>query len=112
MTSLSVAEILNSRPFMMWIFYFIFIPKINDTRCNVTVQFSNFYQALINQGAVMEERQGWERPGWYLPEGTVQVLPYDYQGSYGSSKNEQDLYTEILKKDYTFDFPEHQNIVR
>lgn len=66
----------------------------------------------MKEGAVMEERQGWERPGWFLPEGTVNVPPYDYYGNYGSPKNEDDKYAKLLEKDYTFDFPQHHEIVR
>ena len=59
----------------------------------------------------MEERQGWERPGWYLNEGTARLLPYDYYGSYGTTKNENDKYAQILAGDHTFDFPAHKDNV-
>ncbi|XP_012253528.2 sarcosine dehydrogenase, mitochondrial [Athalia rosae] len=71
-----------------------------------------FHDILLAEGAVMEERQGWERPGWFLPEGTVKIPPYDYYGSYGSPKNEDTKYSEILQKDYTFDFPEHNEVIK
>lgn len=76
--------------------------------------FSKTKKFLIKEGAVMEERQGWERPGWYLNpgmEGTARVLPYDYYGSYGTSKNENDKYAEILSQDHTFNFPVHDKNV-
>lgn len=60
----------------------------------------------------MEERQGWERPGWYLKQGTARVLPYDYYGSYGTTKNENDKYAKILSQDHTFDFPVHKENVK
>lgn len=59
----------------------------------------------------MEERQGWERPGWYLKEGTAPIPPYDYYGSYGTSKNENCKYLEVLEQDRTFDFPQHHENV-
>ncbi|XP_046739990.1 sarcosine dehydrogenase, mitochondrial isoform X1 [Diprion similis] len=71
-----------------------------------------FHEVLLKEGAVMEERQGWERPGWFLSEGTVQIPPYDYYGSYGSPKNENDKYSKLLQQDYTFNFPEHHRIIR
>lgn len=60
----------------------------------------------------MEERQGWERPGWFLPDNkTAPVLPYDYGGYYDTSKNTNDTYADILKTERTFNFPPHDNIV-
>ena len=55
----------------------------------------------------MEERQGWERPGWYLKEGTAPVPPYDYYGNYGSTKHEGNRYIELLSQEYSFDFSPH-----
>ena len=66
---------------------------------------------LVSNGAVMEERQGWERPGWFLKNESAPVLTYDYYGSYGTSKHENYKYAEILSQDYTFDFPQHHSIV-
>lgn len=59
----------------------------------------------------MEERQGWERPGWFLPDTTVDILPYDYDGHYGTPKNTYNAYADILKTECTFDFPPHDNFV-
>lgn len=66
---------------------------------------------LVSEGAVMEERQGWERPGWYLKEGTAPVKSYDYYGSYGKIKNENYKYEKVLSQEYTFEFPSHHHIV-
>lgn len=30
-------------------------------------------QELLRQGCVFQERQGWERPGWFNPQETAQV---------------------------------------
>lgn len=60
----------------------------------------------------MEERHGWERPGWYLKDTTAPIAPYDYYGSYGTTRNENHKYEQVLKQGYTFDFPEHQTDVR
>lgn len=60
----------------------------------------------------MEERQGWERPGWFLLNNkTVAPLPYDYGGYYDKPKNTNDIYADILKTERTFQFPPHDNIV-
>ncbi|XP_057326480.1 sarcosine dehydrogenase, mitochondrial [Microplitis mediator] len=70
-----------------------------------------FHNLLIKNGAVMEEAQGWERPGWYQPGKITLIPPYDYYGAYGSVKNKRNDYAEVLKKDYTFDFPEHHDTI-
>ncbi|XP_074108249.1 sarcosine dehydrogenase, mitochondrial-like [Cotesia typhae] len=70
-----------------------------------------FHNLLIKNGAVMEEAQGWERPGWYQPGKITLIPPYDYYGAYGSPKNKRNDYAEILKKDYTFDFPKHHDVI-
>jgi len=66
-----------------------------------------FYEVLLKNGCVYQERHGWERPGWFYKGGTAKPLPYDYYGSYGIEKHADYTYEELLKKDYTFDFPEH-----
>ncbi|OXU31337.1 hypothetical protein TSAR_012682 [Trichomalopsis sarcophagae] len=73
---------------------------------------SPFHEMLLKEGAVMEERQGWERPGWYLKEGTAPIPPYDYYGSYGTSKNENCKYLQLLQQDHTFDFPKHHENIK
>ena len=40
-----------------------------------------------------------------------QTLPYDYYGEYGVEAHKDYPYRELLKKEYTFDFPEHHNQV-
>ncbi|XP_014477949.1 PREDICTED: sarcosine dehydrogenase, mitochondrial isoform X2 [Dinoponera quadriceps] len=72
-----------------------------------------FHKLLVKEGAVMEERQGWERPGWFLPDNkTAAVLPYDYDGYYDTPKNTKHVYADILKTERTFDFPPHDDIIR
>lgn len=36
----------------------------------------------------------------------VKVLPYDYYGSYDHKPHENYAYNELLKKEYTFDWPQ------
>ncbi|XP_020288905.1 sarcosine dehydrogenase, mitochondrial [Pseudomyrmex gracilis] len=72
-----------------------------------------FHDFFVKQGAVMEERQGWERPGWFLLDNkTAPVLPYDYGGYNDIPKNTNDTYADILKMERTFNFPPHDNIIR
>lgn len=69
-----------------------------------------FNEELLTAGAVFEERQGWERPGWYC--GTPAPLPkYDWYGAYGSTRHAVSRYEKLLKADYTFDFPRHHQTV-
>lgn len=70
-----------------------------------------FHKQMIQYGAVMEERHGWERPGYFLPEDTVVVQPYDWYGYYDYPKNTNTNYEETLKKEYTFNFPEHHDLI-
>ncbi|XP_058806146.1 sarcosine dehydrogenase, mitochondrial [Phymastichus coffea] len=73
---------------------------------------SLFHEELVKRGSVMEERQGWERPGWFLKKGTAPVPAYDYYGSYENAKNENCKYIELLEQDATFDFPVHFNNIK
>ncbi|XP_029735141.2 sarcosine dehydrogenase, mitochondrial [Aedes albopictus] len=70
-----------------------------------------FHKQMIQHGAVMEERHGWERPGYFLPEDTVVVQSYDWYGYYDYPKNTNTNYEDTLKKDYTFGFPEHHDLI-
>ncbi|XP_063973708.1 sarcosine dehydrogenase, mitochondrial [Diachasmimorpha longicaudata] len=70
-----------------------------------------FHDLLIKNGAVMEEALGWERPAYYQPGKITNIQPYDYMGSYGSSKNRRNDYAEVLKREYTFGFPEHHGLI-
>ncbi|XP_043106264.1 sarcosine dehydrogenase, mitochondrial [Puntigrus tetrazona] len=71
-----------------------------------------FHQVLQEQGCVFQERHGWERPGWFNRGGPAPVLDYDYYGAYDVPKNTGYKYSEILSKEYTFDFPPHHDVIR
>jgi sarcosine dehydrogenase len=60
---------------------------------------------------VYQERLGWERPGWFAIDSKAEINEYDYYGAY---ENERKIskYEELLTNDYTFDFPQHHDIVR
>ena len=59
----------------------------------------------------MEESQGWEKPSLFLENETVTIEPYDYYGSYGSSKNENNKYASVLEGEYSFGFSKYHNVV-
>ncbi|XP_042336000.1 sarcosine dehydrogenase, mitochondrial isoform X2 [Sceloporus undulatus] len=70
------------------------------------------YEELLQQGCVFQERHGWERPGWFNPQGEAPTLDYDYYGAYGQKAHEDYLYNKLLSDEYTFDFPPHHKIIR
>ncbi|XP_029466895.1 sarcosine dehydrogenase, mitochondrial isoform X2 [Rhinatrema bivittatum] len=70
------------------------------------------YEVLLQQGCVFQERHGWERPGWFNPQGPAPVLSYDYYGAYGYEAHEDYTYNQLLGKEYTFDFPPHHDVIR
>ena len=70
------------------------------------------HQVLSDAGCVFQERHGWERPGWFLPDGSAPVLDYDYYGSYEDTPLHEDYkYNELLGKEYVYDFPEHFDVI-
>ncbi|XP_033227551.1 sarcosine dehydrogenase, mitochondrial isoform X2 [Belonocnema kinseyi] len=71
-----------------------------------------FHDLLMKEGAFMEESQGWEKPALFLENETVTIEPYDYCGSYGSSKNEDNKYASVLEGDYSFGFSKYHNIIK
>ncbi|XP_036074094.1 sarcosine dehydrogenase, mitochondrial isoform X3 [Rousettus aegyptiacus] len=70
------------------------------------------HQELLAQGCMFQERHGWERPGWFTPEGTAPVLPYDYYGAYGNQAHQDHAYGKLLADEHTFDFPPHHNVIK
>ncbi|OQR72840.1 sarcosine dehydrogenase [Tropilaelaps mercedesae] len=68
------------------------------------------YEDLLNQGCIFQEKQGFERPGWFAKDGRNRVLEYDYYGSEGRKVHENYKYRDKLAMDYTFDFPKQHNI--
>ena len=58
-----------------------------------------------------QERQGWERPGWFTRQDNATPRDYDYYGQYDNEAHENHTYANLLSQDYTFDFPEHHEQV-
>ncbi|XP_059621064.1 sarcosine dehydrogenase, mitochondrial [Phlebotomus argentipes] len=70
-----------------------------------------FHRQMIQYFAVMEEKQGWERPGYFLTDSSAKVPLYDWYGNYGHSKALDSSYEEQLKKDYHFGFSENHDLI-
>ncbi|XP_037082640.1 sarcosine dehydrogenase, mitochondrial-like [Pollicipes pollicipes] len=71
------------------------------------------YQELLDAGCHYQERQGWERPGWFHRERRpAPALSYDWYGAYGTPVHQEHTYYDLLKHEYSFDFPPHHNVIR
>ncbi|XP_063232668.1 sarcosine dehydrogenase, mitochondrial [Bacillus rossius redtenbacheri] len=70
-----------------------------------------FHEELLARGCFFEERQGWERPGWFTTGGPAPVPPYDWYGAYGTPHNNGSSYVRHLTADYTFGFPQNHSII-
>lgn len=54
---------------------------------------------------------GYERPGYFLQEGTAHLQKYDWYGYYGHEKNKNTCYVDKLSGDYKFEFSDHHDLV-
>ncbi|XP_076800247.1 sarcosine dehydrogenase, mitochondrial-like [Clavelina lepadiformis] len=65
------------------------------------------HETLLERGCFFEEKHGWERPGYFVPDEKKNLSPleYDYYGSYDGEKHENYPYRDQLEQDYTFDYP-------
>ncbi|MEE6505305.1 hypothetical protein FKM82_005491 [Ascaphus truei] len=70
------------------------------------------HEELLQQGCVFQERHGWERPGWFNPEGPAPILEYDFYGAYGKIPHKDYTYSQLLEKEYTFNFPPHHDVIK
>jgi sarcosine dehydrogenase len=66
---------------------------------------------LEKAGCVFEEKLGWERPGWFYPGGTAPLKPYDFYGAYNIEQHEDYTYRDLLKMDYSYDFPQNHHVL-
>ncbi|XP_002034343.2 sarcosine dehydrogenase, mitochondrial [Drosophila sechellia] len=72
------------------------------------------HDEMMKAGAVMEEKQGWERPGFFLPSGSKKavVQPYDWYGSYGHQRHKDSEYERVLDGDLHYSrFSEHHDLI-
>lgn len=69
------------------------------------------HDIMLEQNAFMEEKQGWERPGFFLNE-KAPTLPYDWYGSYDNKRHSNSKYEKILEGDLKYaNFSDHHNLV-
>ncbi|CAH0722411.1 unnamed protein product, partial [Brenthis ino] len=69
------------------------------------------HQELIDDGAVMQARAGWERPGFFMPGEKIRVQQYDWGGVNDYPRNLDQRYEDVLRGEYTFGFSKHHNII-
>ncbi|KAJ8734149.1 hypothetical protein PYW07_014700 [Mythimna separata] len=70
------------------------------------------HQELVEDGAVMQSRAGWERPAFFFPGEKIRVQQYDWGGAHTDYPRNNDLrYEEILKGEYSFDFSKHHDVI-
>ncbi|XP_055319034.1 sarcosine dehydrogenase, mitochondrial-like [Sitodiplosis mosellana] len=66
------------------------------------------HEELVLNGAVMEEKQGYERPAFFYKEkAPINIPPYDWFGAYDHPVNSDKTYMRILKGDQKYDFSDH-----
>jgi len=68
------------------------------------------HKILEKQGCVYQERQSWERPGFFDSSKTFPVHPYDWMGQYGHKSNGGE-YRDAVNHEYTFDFSKSHKMV-
>ncbi|XP_004928559.1 sarcosine dehydrogenase, mitochondrial [Bombyx mori] len=69
------------------------------------------HQELVDDGAVMQARAGWERPAFYIPGEKIRVQQYDWGGTNDYPRNIDQRYEDILKGEYTFGFSKHHDLI-
>ncbi|KAJ0181071.1 hypothetical protein K1T71_003156 [Dendrolimus kikuchii] len=69
------------------------------------------HQELVDDGAVMQARAGWERPAFFMPGEKIRVQQYDWGGTHDYPRNLDQRYEEVLKGDYSFSFSKHHALI-
>ncbi|KAI5642497.1 FAD dependent oxidoreductase domain-containing protein [Phthorimaea operculella] len=70
------------------------------------------HQELVDDGAVMQARAGWERPAFFMEGEKIRVQPYDWGGTHADYPRNMDRrYEETLEGEYTFQFSKHHPII-
>lgn len=66
------------------------------------------HDELVLNGAVMEEKHGYERPSFFIKEkAPVVIPPYDWYGTNGHALHPDKGYLNILRGDETYGFSEY-----
>ncbi|KAL5291158.1 SARDH family protein [Megaselia abdita] len=74
-------------------------------------QLDPLQKDMLSYGAVMEEKQGWERPGFFLLDKKVEVPEYDWYGAYGNKRHEESAYEKVLGGDLKYTFTDHHKVI-
>ncbi|XP_030387177.1 sarcosine dehydrogenase, mitochondrial [Scaptodrosophila lebanonensis] len=71
------------------------------------------HEEMLQSNAFMEEKQGWERPGFFLKNNKkADALPYDWYGSYGHARHQNSNYEQVLEGDLKYNrFSEHHDLI-
>ncbi|XP_013183458.2 sarcosine dehydrogenase, mitochondrial [Amyelois transitella] len=69
------------------------------------------HQELVEDGAVMQSRAGWERPAFFMPGEKIRVPQYDWYGTHDYPRNTDHRYEDVLKGDHTFGFSKHHDLI-
>ncbi|XP_068143892.1 sarcosine dehydrogenase, mitochondrial [Drosophila tropicalis] len=72
------------------------------------------HDEMLASNAFMEEKQGWERPGFFLPTNEVSALvqTYDWYGSYGHPRLQNGRYEQVLESDLKYSqFPDNHDLI-
>ncbi|CAK1548346.1 unnamed protein product [Leptosia nina] len=69
------------------------------------------HQELVEDGAIMQMRAGWERPAFFLPGEKIRIQQYDWGGAHGFPRNLDERYEDILKGEYSFGFSKYHDII-
>ncbi|XP_064541865.1 sarcosine dehydrogenase, mitochondrial [Drosophila montana] len=72
------------------------------------------HEEMLQCNAFMEEKQGWERPGFFLGStvDSAAVLPYDWYGSYDHPRHKDSNYERVLEADLKYSsFSEHHDLI-
>ncbi|XP_013113750.2 sarcosine dehydrogenase, mitochondrial [Stomoxys calcitrans] len=69
------------------------------------------HEDMLAHNAFMEEKQGWERPGFFL-QMPAPVQSYDWYGSYGNERHKDCPYEGVLEGDLKYgSFSDHHDLI-
>lgn len=85
------------------------------------VRKSALYETLLEQGCVYQNRQGFERPGWFAPGVDTKCKDYDFYAAYEDKisglertvrpKHDEHVYHELIEAECTFGWGKNVDLV-
>ncbi|KAK5643152.1 hypothetical protein RI129_006997 [Pyrocoelia pectoralis] len=76
------------------------------------LKLSPLHKIFVENGAVMEQAQEWERPGYFMKDQIAPVGEYDWYGCYDHPKNTDNRYKTEVEKEHTFGFSSNHTLIR